>query len=66
MTKKYIISQLTRISAWTGAAVILSAALLPTFVTVLLGLLLILTPDEKLQAWIKKASPKIREILEQE
>lgn len=64
MIKRYIISQLTHISAWIGAAVIFSAMFLPDSITMGLGAFLILTPDEKLNKMVVQWSPKLKEFLE--
>lgn len=64
MIKKYIISQLTHVSAWMGAAVIFSTMFLPNSITIGLGLFLIFTPDEKLNKLVLRWSPKLKEFLE--
>ena len=64
MLKKYIINQLTDLSAWIGIAIIFSTLFLPVSVTVCLGLFLIFTSDAALKRKIAEWSPKIKEILE--
>lgn len=63
MLKKYIISQLTDLSAWIGAIIILSVCFLPDSVTICLGVFLILSSDKWLRERIAEWSPKIKEIL---
>ncbi len=57
--KKYLISQLTQVSAWIGVCVILAAFFAPRSVIVVLGVLLILTDDEWLRAFVTKSAPKV-------
>lgn len=64
MIKKYIINQLTDLSAWIGVAIIASVVFLPDSITVGLGLFLIFSSDSYLKELITKHSPKIKEILE--
>lgn len=64
MLKKYILSQLTSLSAWAGSAVVVSSFILPDSVTIILGIVLVITPDEKLNQWIRGWSPTVRKILE--
>ena len=63
MFKKYIINQLTDLSAWIGIAIIFSALFLPTSVTVCLGFFLIFTSDAALKEKIAKWSPELEKIL---
>jgi hypothetical protein len=64
MIKKYIINQLTDLSAWIGVAIIISALFLSNVVTIFLGLFLIFTSDAALKEKIAAWSPKIKSILE--
>lgn len=64
MIKKYIINQLTDLSAWIGIAIIISAMFLSTTVTVCLGFFLIFTSDAALKEKIARWSPELRKFLE--
>jgi hypothetical protein len=64
MIKRYIINQLTDLSAWIGVAIIISACFLPTSVTICLGLFLIFSSDGALKERIARWSPSIKKILE--
>lgn len=64
--KKYLLTQLTQVSAWIGLTLILVAFIAPREYIALLGIALILTDDEALKTWVAKRSPwlaaKIEEI----
>jgi len=66
--KKYLISQLTQISAWIGLLLVVSAFLVPRSWILVFGILLIITDDEALKGWVAKRAPwltkKIEEISE--
>lgn len=64
MIKKYLLNQLTHVSAWMGMAVVLSAMFLPDTVTIAIGVYLILTPDDKLNKIVINLLPKVKQILE--
>lgn len=66
MLKKYIISQLTQLSAWLGVGTIFSAIFLPRSFIIFLGVLMILTDDnhlkDKLSKWAPDLTKKIDEL----
>jgi len=66
MIKRYIISQLTHVSAWMGVSVIVSVMLFPDSITMCLGIFLIFTPDDKLNKLVLSWSPKLKEFLERQ
>lgn len=55
--KKYLIAQLSQVSAWIGFLLILSAFIAPRYMMVLFGLALILTDDEALKSWVATKAP---------
>lgn len=57
--KKYLLGQLSQVSAWIGIILIFAAFLLPREYIVFLGLALILTHDEALKGWVAKQAPGI-------
>ncbi len=63
MWNLYLKKKITDASAWIGVAIIVASIFLPRFVTILLGLFLVLTPDKKLnniiETWAKKVNDKI-------
>jgi hypothetical protein len=63
--KKYLLAQLFQVSAWIGLALIISAFVAPRWVILTLGVLLILTDDEKLKGWVAKHAPGINAWLEE-
>lgn len=63
--KKYILSQLTQVSAWIGIALILMAFFAPRSYIVIAGALLILTDDEALKSWVAKRSPWLANKIEE-
>lgn len=54
MIKRYIINQMTELSAWIGAMVILSALFLPRSCIIFLGIALIVTDDN----WLRERFAK--------
>lgn len=64
MIKSFIVSKLTQLSAWLGLITILGAFAFPRSWIVLLGAIMILTDDAKLQQFFAKRSPKIKEWLD--
>lgn len=60
MFKKYLLNQLTDVSAWIGLAVIVAALLLPRSFIVFLGILLILTNDEHLKSLVTKLAAEVK------
>ncbi len=64
MLKKYIINQLTDLSAWIGVAIIISTIFLAPIVNICLGLFLILSSDAALKEKIAKWSPELKKIIE--
>lgn len=61
--KNYIIKQLTKVTAWLGAMTIVSTMFLTPSVTVMLGVIMIVVPDEKFQALFAEWSPAIKKAL---
>lgn len=63
MFKKYLKSKMNNGTFWIGLAVIISAIFAPHFVTILLGLFLVLTPDSKMnnliETWAKHIERKL-------
>ncbi len=55
--KKYLLTQLTQVSAWIGVFIIIGAFLAPREYIAIFGLLLILTDDEALKGWVAKHAP---------
>lgn len=55
--KKYILAQLSQVSAWIGLLVILSAFFASRTTIALFGLILILTDDEALKGWVARNAP---------
>lgn len=55
--KKYILAQLTQVSAWIGLLIIIAAFIAPRGYIVIFGVALILTDDEALKTWVAKRSP---------
>lgn len=55
--KKYLIKQLTEITAWIGFIVILMAIFSPREYIAIAGLLLIATDDEAVKNWIARNAP---------
>ncbi|MCE2717132.1 MAG: hypothetical protein LW696_07660 [Alphaproteobacteria bacterium] len=64
MFSNYIISQLTKVTAWLGAFTIIAAFFLPRSFIVVLGLLMIVVPDEKFQKLFSEWSPTIKKALD--
>ena len=56
---KYIISQLTQITAWIGLFIILSVFFAPNWLTIAFGALLIGLDDKIVQDWCAKAAPSL-------
>lgn len=48
-----------QVSAWLGVGLIIAAFIAPRAYIVILGVLLILTDDEWLKAWVAKHAPGI-------
>ena len=55
--KKYLLAQLTQVSAWIGLLIILSAFFASRTTIVIFGALLILTDDEALKGWVSRRAP---------
>ena len=55
--KKYLLAQLSQVSAWIGILIILSAFFASRTTIVVFGGLLILTDDEALKAWVSRNAP---------
>ena len=55
--KAYFLAQLSQVSAWIGLLIILSAFIASRTTIVVFGLLLILTDDEALKAWVARRAP---------
>lgn len=64
MIKSFIINKLTQLSAWLGVITIFGAFVFPRSWIVLLGVIMILTDDMKLQKFFAKWSPKIKDSLD--
>jgi hypothetical protein len=62
--KKYIITQLTDVSAYIGLFIVLAAIFLPRSFIFIAGIALILTDDAWCRKKMEQWSPKLREILE--
>lgn len=62
--KKWFLAQLTQVSAWIGAIIIVSAFIAPREYIAIFGILLIITDDEALKNWLAKRSPKLQAWLE--
>lgn len=63
--KKYILSQLTQVSAWIGILIVLGAFFAPRSYIVFFGIALALTDDAALKAWVAKRSPWIAKKLDE-
>ncbi len=63
MWKVYLKTKIKEASAWIGASVILSTMFLPPIVTMILGLILIFTPDNKVSSFIEGVALKAKEKL---
>lgn len=61
--KKYIIKQLTQSSAWIGAGVIIAALILPRSFIMMLGVALIIIPDDVLRKKFAQWSPAVRDAI---
>lgn len=61
--KNYIVKQLTQSSAWIGAGVIIAALILPRSFIIVLGIILIVVPDNQLQKKFSEWSPAVRKAL---
>lgn len=59
MFKKYFLNRIKESSAWIGFFVVLSALFLPAIITVILGIILIMTPDAELHKVIEELSNEI-------
>lgn len=58
--RKYLINQLTQITAWIGAFIVLAEIIrLPDYMTMFFGMLLILVDDEIVKGWCEKMRPSI-------
>jgi hypothetical protein len=57
--KKYLLAQLTQVSAWIGLIIIIAAFIAPREWIAVGGLALILTDDEALKGWVAKHAPWI-------
>jgi hypothetical protein len=55
--KKYLLAQLSQVSAWIGLLIILSAFFASRSTIVVFGVLLILTDDEALKGWVSRRAP---------
>ncbi len=55
--KKYLLGQLSQVSAWIGFALIISAFVAPRWLLVVFGVLLVITDDAKLKAWVSRNAP---------
>lgn len=55
--KKYILAQLSQVSAWIGLLIILSAFFASRSTIALFGLILILTDDAALKGWVSRNAP---------
>jgi hypothetical protein len=57
--KKYLLSRLAEPSSWLAVAMIVSVLLFARWVTILLGVVLIVTGDTWLKNWVAKNAPGI-------
>lgn len=64
MFTKYLLTLLTQVTSWIGFSIILSVMFLPTSVTIIFALFLILTPDEKINGMVTNYLPKIKKVME--
>jgi hypothetical protein len=63
--KKYLLTQLSQVSAWIGLLVILSAFFASRTTIVVFGGLLILTDDEALKGWVSRNAPWLTNKIEE-
>ncbi len=64
MLKRYFLSRLKESTAWIGVFVILSTLFLPHTVTIIFGVILILTPDAQLHSVIQEINDEIESKLD--
>ncbi len=57
--KKYLIAQLSQVSAWIGVLVVIGAFIAPREYIAIFGIALILTHDEALKNWVARNAPGI-------
>ena len=62
--KNWLKQQVTEITAWAGAAVIIGAFFLPRSFLVVLGIILIATDDKKAAEWVAKKAPGLAKAIE--
>ena len=55
--KKYLLAQLSQVSAWIGFLIILSAFFASRTTILVFGVLLILTDDAALKGWVSRNAP---------
>ncbi len=55
--KKYILKQITEVTAWIGLAIIIMAFMAPRHYIAIAGVLIIAGDQDAMQAWITKKSP---------
>lgn len=62
--KKYLLNQLTSVSAWIGAILVLAAFAFPRDYIAIIGLALIMVPDATLRNWVAKQSPGLQKFFD--
>lgn len=63
--KKWILLQLTEVSAWVGFIIIIATFIAPREYIAILGALLIIVDDDILKNWVAKISPKLAAKIEE-
>lgn len=63
--KKYLLAQLTQVSAWIGLLIMLGAFIAPGSWMFFFGLFLFLTDDEALKNWTTKHAPGLTKKFEE-
>lgn len=61
---KYILSQLTQVSAWTGFCLILATLFTPRWFLLLLGVGLLFGHDDNMKTWVRARAPGISNFIQ--